>query len=121
MIKIKLSFFIPINDKTVTLSQPPVHTTQHVKKNKKTKHCKKALKLMKTANITTQYNNIYVIILQLLEKLTLVATRLVCNLQANCLSPGSERAGLPLIAVSCIYSEIIRFYVKQKMSNCLFP
>ncbi len=37
-------------------------TTQHVNKYRK-----KALKRSKIANITTQYNNIYVIILQLVE------------------------------------------------------
>ncbi len=43
--------------------QPRIHTTQDVKITLK------ALKLMKIGIITTQYNNNYVIILQLLEKL----------------------------------------------------
>ncbi len=47
-------------------------TAQHIKE-----HSKKALKLMKIANITTEYNNIYVIILQTCGKLTLAATHLV--------------------------------------------
>ncbi len=43
-------------------TQAAPYITQNVKK-----HLKKALKLMKIANITTQYNNIYVIILKLAE------------------------------------------------------
>ncbi len=46
------------------------------------KNSKKALKLTKTDNITTQYNNIYVYF-TICGKLTLAATHLVCRLQAT--------------------------------------
>ncbi len=82
---------------------------------------------MKIADIPTRYNNTYVIILLVKNKrqppLVLPVGYGLTLSMFEPLSQGSERPGLPLLAVvcRCIYLVIMWFYSKQKMFNCLFP